>query len=250
MFNFRASRVAATAIVLLAPAAALAGGYIAPVEPGVPIVAPEARIVLPWTGAYVGGSLGYTFGGDDEVGLELFERGVSSGSANDDLSNFKLSGPAAGLHVGYRWQRARFIFGPELGVEFSGVEDQHPIPGLGITVDAKSKVNNILSLRMKAGYLVDDRTMVFGTAGVVRGDFDYSLIGAAATLTESYTANGYSLGLGVERKISDRMSLTAEWEYRNFRKTNVDFATRADAFLRTKATPEHHNLKLGVNFSF
>lgn len=246
MFNFR---IAATAIALLAPAATLAGGYTAPVEPVTPIVAPEVQTAAPWAGAYAGGSLGYTTGGDDEVGLELFEDGVGTDRVTD-LTNLKLSGPTAGLHVGYRWQRDRLVFGPELGVEFGGVEDQRAISVQGVPADIKSEVNNILSLRMKTGYLVNDRTMVFGTAGAVRGDFDYSLIGATGSVTESYNATGYSLGLGVERKMSDRMSLTAEWEYRNFGKTDVDFTVDDDSFIRTEATPEHHNLKLGLNFSF
>lgn len=249
MMNIRASRVAVTAIALLTPAAVLAGGYTAPVVPATPIVAPEVQTAAPWGGAYAGGSLGYSFGGDDEIGLELFDGGTST-DRETDLNNLKLAGPTAGLHVGYRWQRDRLVFGPELGVEIGGVDDQRTVNAQGAVVDMKSEVNNIISLRMKTGYLVNDTTMVFGTAGAVRGDFDYSIIGTAGSISESYTANGYSLGLGVERKMSDRMSLTAEWEYRNFGKTDVDFAVDADSFLRTEATPEHHNLKLGVNFSF
>ena len=68
-------------------------------------------------------------------------------------------------------------------------------------------------------------------------------------MTEGYTADGYSLGLGVERKVRDNLSVFAEWQYRNFGKEEVSFAD-GEAAIVTNATPEHHNIKVGVNFSF
>lgn len=258
MFTISRFRMALVAAATMVAPAAHAGGYIAPVEPA-PIIAPVVEPVRPWTGAYVGGSLGYSFGADDEVGLEYFETGESLEKLND-LGQVDISGVTGGVHVGYRWQRNRWVFGPELGVEFGNVDDETDLvyttpAGLDVPLGAraKSEMNNILSLRAKAGYLVDDRTMIFGTAGYVRGDFDYTLneIGGYRQ-KESFHADGYSVGLGVERRMTDRLSLTAEWEYRNFGDNDVDFYDPEvdDAFLRTVATPEHHNVKIGLNFSF
>ena len=53
-------------------------------------------------------------------------------------------------------------------------------------------------------------------------------------------------GLGVERKVTDRWSVFGEYEYRGFDKKKV---TDANGFT-SEATPEHHSVKLGVNFSF
>ena len=53
-------------------------------------------------------------------------------------------------------------------------------------------------------------------------------------------------GLGAERRLSERMSIFGEWEFRGFGKTTL---TDANGFM-TEATPEHHHVKLGVNFSF
>lgn len=251
MFTIQKAPIAlAAAAAMLAPAA-FAGGYVAPVEPA-PIVAPVTQAPAPWAGAYVGGSVGYSFGADDEIGLELFEDSTPQAFA-PGLGNVDISGPTAGLHVGYRWQRQRWVFGPELGIEFGNVDDKDELAfrGTPTGVTAKTEMNHILSLRMKAGYLVDDRTMIFGTAGVVKGDFDYTLTDGTDKLKESDSPTGYSVGLGVERKMTDRLSLTAEWEYRNFGKTDIDFDEGIPGeFLRTEATPEHHNVKLGLNFSF
>ncbi|MCQ0969212.1 outer membrane beta-barrel protein (plasmid) [Paracoccus sp. TK19116] len=239
-------------LALMATQAANAGGYTAPVVATAPIVAPEVQMepASNWAGGYAGGSLGYSFSGDDEVGLDVVEDGVTT-ARGTELGNLELSGATAGVHAGYRWQRDRLVFGPELGVEFGNVDDEIDLTASAVStgVTASTEVNNILSLRFKTGYLLNDQTMLFGSAGVVRGDFDVTLASDGDSATESYNATGYSLGLGVERKLSNRMSLTAAYEYRDFGRTDVDF-TDGETTIETIATPEHHNVSLGLNFSF
>lgn len=228
----------------------------APVEPPAVIV-PVAPLASDWSGAYAGGSIGYAFGGDDEVGFDYFEDGEMWGR-DTDIGDLEVSGANAGLHVGYRWQRNKWVLGPELTIEGGNISDEFSATeidedGEVFTGAVESELNYVIGLRMKAGYIVNPRTLVYGTAGFVRGDFDYTVSGSAEDLsvstTEGYTANGYSLGAGVERKLSDRMSMFAEWQYRNFGKEDVTFGTRAESAV-TRATPEHHNLKLGLNFRF
>lgn len=69
-------------------------------------------------------------------------------------------------------------------------------------------------------------------------------------MTESYSDTGYSLGLGVERKMRDNLSVFAEWQYRNFGKSEVTYDLGDGDAVLTRSTPEHHNIKVGVNFSF
>ena len=213
--------------------AAFAGGYVAPVEPAPIIEAPVVPPVADWAGGYAGGSLGYSFGADDEIGIR------DGGVMDPALGDVEVSGVTAGLHAGYRWQRDNWVFGPELWVEGGSVDDTATIAE---GVDVTSEVNYLVGLQLKTGYVVNPQTLVYGTVGYVRGDFDYSI----GDQTEGYTADGYSLGLGVERKIRDNLAVFAEWQYRNFGKENVDFGDG----LSTNATPEHHNVKVGVNFSF
>lgn len=210
--------------------AANAGGYVEPiVEVTETVVAP---IVTDWAGAYVGGSIGYAFGADDEIGLN-----ESSALGQVDLDGFN-----AGLHVGYRWQRDSWVFGPELWLEGGKIDATDSVSFGEGTSEVTSEVNHILGLQFKTGYVVNPQTLVYGTAGFVRGDFDYTLDDD----TQGYTANGYSLGLGAERKLRDNLSVFAEWQYRSFGRTDINF----DGEVATRATPEHHNLKLGVNFRF
>lgn len=243
---------AVSLFAITAAGGAMAGGYTPPVQEIV--VAPIVDVAEPlnWEGAYGGASLGYSFNGDDRVGLEYFDNGVRQGTARD-LTNLELKGMTAGIHAGYRWQRDNWVFGPQIGLEGGSVDASDTISAAvgsaSFNGTVKSEVNYIATLTFQTGYLVDPQTMIYGNSGIVHGDFDYSLRDTTGTQTRGYSATGYVLGLGVERKINDRASMFAEWQYRNFGTNDVTFTDGADSAV-TVATPEHHNIKVGVNFSF
>lgn len=227
---------------------ALAGGYVAPIA--APSAVSPVVDVAPaddWAGGYVGGSLGYAFGADDEIGLDLYE-GDTLIERNTDLGQVDVKGPTVGLHAGYRWQRDSWVFGPELWIEGGSVDATDTV-ALDGAVEVESAVNYLVGLHLKTGYVVNPQTLVYGTAGAVYGDLDYTLSTAGGSETVNYDTTGYTLGLGVERKLRDNLSVFAEWQYRNLGKTDVEFGDGAASIL-TRATPEHHHVKLGVNFSF
>ncbi|MFT4014328.1 MAG: outer membrane beta-barrel protein [Paracoccus sp. (in: a-proteobacteria)] len=223
--------------MVLGAATAQAGGYVAPIvetEPAAPVVAP----VGDWQGAYAGVTLGYAFKGKDQVGVDTTEVNT--------LSKLELSGANAGIRLGYRWQKDRWVFGPELGYEGGDIKDSFSSGGY----DAESKVKNVFALRLKTGYDLGNGTLVYGIAGVGRAKVDYSVIGTSTSssiaVDDSFSRTGYILGLGVEKKLNDSLSLTGEYEYANFGKE-----TLADADgVKTSATAQYNNIKLGLNFKF
>ncbi|MBM3603368.1 MAG: porin family protein [Alphaproteobacteria bacterium] len=243
----------ASAALILGAGTALAGGAVVPVIEAAPVTV-TAPTVSNWAGAYVGGSIGYTFGGDDSVGLFRYAdsdsdaelaRGVGLGDAD-------LKGAAAGLHVGYRWQRGPWVFGPELGIEGGSVDASaslDPADSLGID-SVTSEVNSIVTLVLKTGYAVNPQTLVYGTFGAARGDFDYTLASGDLSDTQGYKSTGVAAGLGVERAMTERLSVFAEYQYRDFGKEALEYEELAGTVLRTNATPKHSNLKVGVNFRF
>jgi outer membrane immunogenic protein len=222
-------------------AAAHAGGYTPPVVDA-PTAAPviDAAPLSGWGGGYAGLSLGYAFSGKDDVGIR-----TSSGirSAPDDL---KLSGANAGVHVGYRWQMGGWVFGPELGYEAGGVSDSVSAGGY----DAESKIKNILALRVKTGFEFRPGTLVYIVAGMARAKVDYvvesSGTAGSIALDDSYTKTGTIIGLGAEKRLTERMSLTGEYEYSSFGKETLQDGLGAS----TQATAKFHNVKLGLNFNF
>lgn len=225
----RNNLIAASVAALLSVPAAHAGGFVAPVldaEPA-PVVAPAPS---DWQGGYAGITLGYAFGGDDDIGVR---------PPGGDIGSAELSGANAGLRLGYRWQRDRWVVGPEVAYVAGDISDDFDF---GVDGEFESEVNNLLGLRLKTGYLVRPDTLVYGIAGWQKGDFTYNVNGTS----EDYDADGYVVGLGVERQLTERMSLTGEYEYSDFGSTDVDIVPGATSV----ATPSFSNVKLGLNFRF
>lgn len=231
------------AIATMTAGAAAAGGYTPVVVEPAPITPVVTAPVGNWQGGYAGATLGYAFGGDDVVG-------VSDGDTllEGDLGEFELSGVNAGLRAGYLWQRDRLVIGPELSIEGGNIDDDIDLVDDGdVTIGSgTSEVNHVIALKLKTGYEVAPNTLLYGVAGVARGDFTYELDGGPAfSGKDDYTANGFVFGVGVERKVSDRMSVTGEIEHTEFESETVDIGD-----FTTEASPSFSNVKLGVNFRF
>lgn len=237
----------------LTAGAANAGGYIAPVvQDEIPVIV--APVVTPtWQGAYLGGTLGYACCGDDRVGFH-----TAADAYRGDIGTLEIGGFNGGLRAGYRWQRDQWVFGPELGYEIGRISDDLTYTGTynnrAVTGEASNDVNSVLALRFKTGRLVDENTLVYGIAGLARGNFDYEVRRTSAITggtemnygrVEGMTMNGYVLGLGAERRVNERMSLTGEWEYANFGSKDVQVGN-----LTTVATPKYHNFRIGLNYRF
>ena len=244
-----ATALAASSAVFIGSQAAFAGEpVVAPVVDVAPVVvAPVA--VSNWAGSYVGGSLGYSFSGDDEIGLEGLSGGATIGRANG-LGEADIKGITGGLHVGYRWQRSKWVFGPELGIEGGSVDGSDPVAAFGFDGTLESEVKYVATLVMKTGYEVSPGTLVYGTAGVAHGEFDYIGNQEESSQTVGYSNTGYAVGFGLERQVSARMSVFAEYQYRDFGDTTIEFDTGDNTSVATRATPTHSNVKVGVNFRF
>ncbi|WP_133487190.1 outer membrane protein [Aliiroseovarius marinus] len=195
----------------------------------------------PWQGAYVGGALGYHFAGGDRVGIDP----VASPSFS--AGELDISGLAVSLRAGYRWQFNDFVVGSEIAVEGGQVEDDFTNGGYS----GSTKLNHALSVRLKAGVASKFfDSFIYGTVGLSRAEFDYVVSGTGAggpvSFNDTYSTNGYILGVGFERPLSDRWTLTGEYEYVNFGKDELTDGAGST----TIATPLFHTIKLGVNYNF
>lgn len=242
--------VVSVSALVLGSGAAFAGGIVSPVVDVAPVVVtPVATIAPTWGGAYAGGSLGYIFDTDDQVGFSDVVDGEDEGLIGG-LGDVGISGATAGLQLGYRWQRGNWVFGPELGVEVGSVDADISNTFAGVPFDMEADMQNIVTLVMKTGYAVDPQTLVYGTFGVARGDFDYELSVAGETFTESFDTTGVAAGLGVERMVRDNLSVFAEYQYRDLGNETVSFDVAPGATVESGASTAHSTIKVGANFQF
>lgn len=238
-----------TCVVALA-ACVIGGGAVAgdlkPVEKEPVVVAPAAPSANGWQGFYAGARLGYAFGGDDRVG----HRNASGVMVNPSAGDLDVEGVNYGFRLGWRGERRlsrrSFVYGIELGYDRGDVSQSFSSGYNGST-----ELNHLLGLRLKSGVTSQSgQTLFYGILGYVQGDFDYAVSGStggsAINLDTSYDTDGYSLGLGVEHLLSENWSVNAEWEYYDFGSKTLTDGGGAT----TKATPDHNNLQVGVNFRF
>ena len=196
-----------------------------------------------WTGAYVGGHVGYGFqsdkGGENLVfdtnldgeygdtvrtgaGANAFSPGFCGGAPNGNNAGAGCKkdddgGLDAGLRAGYDWSVSGLVAG--VLVEGAFVDAKDSVTGFSTTPAAyafKREINNILAVRGRVGKPVD-KYLVYGTAGIARADLDHSFsttnTANSFTPSNSGSANGYQVGLGVERKGSGRISYGLEYLY-------------------------------------
>ncbi|MEX0351248.1 MAG: outer membrane protein [Paracoccaceae bacterium] len=222
--------------------AALAGNVQSPLQDPV-VEAPEPPN---WDGFYAGASAGYGFGFEDRFGVAV--EGVGSG----DLGDMNPDGPFVGLRGGWRDSirfatGRQYVYGFEVGYDLADIEDSVSGVALGIPGEGRSKIKDMFALRFKGGITNrSGRTLYFSSIGYVNSKVETGLTGGGLSSDVDDRRDGYALGLGVEHKLNERVSLTGEYEYVNLNSKTVTI----EDIVRTKSTPGFHGLRLGVNFRF
>jgi outer membrane immunogenic protein len=145
----------------------------------------------PWTGWYIGGHLGGSFGDSD---LEFRDFSAQQNlSFDDDQRGDSWLG---GVHGGYGWQSGKMYFGIE-----------------GDTSWAR-RVDYLSSIRGRLGF-AGDRFLVYGTAGIgfTGTDDRFTVISAddgSARFERDRNDTGFVAGGGVEYALDHNVSLGVE----------------------------------------
>ncbi|MEL7528692.1 MAG: outer membrane beta-barrel protein, partial [Pseudomonadota bacterium] len=146
---------------------------------------PAQQQSIDWTGIYVGGNLGWSFGSFDN----------SFGGTNLDTD---ANGVAGGLYAGYNYQvTPNVVLGAEADFTLSDLEDTKSAGGVSL----KSKSDWNSNIRARIGYAFD-RYLVYGAGGLALADLEVSGNGDS----DSKTAVGWTLGVGGEAAITNNVT--------------------------------------------
>jgi outer membrane immunogenic protein len=184
-----------------------------------------------WTGWYVGGNLGYSFGHADsnytEPGFAGFLPTSFSGSE-------QLNGAIGGAQVGYNWQIwDRWIGGLETDIQFalekgsrsfSNAYDANPDIENDIFAVDQTQAAKILwfgTVRARMGALVTPYLMAYATGGLaygtIRGSGTVTDTGCGPPCSWSYRSSatnvGWTAGAGIEGAVPHTSSWTWKVEY-------------------------------------
>ena len=195
-----------------------------------------------------------------------FEIGYSNANANayshTNLSSYGAFtynsdpyGYLAGLNLGYNIKVSpSMLIGIELGY------DDRMSANDRTTADSthfnRVKVKNSIDVISKVGYLLNESTLLYTVGGYQGTDIEstFSQPAASTSMTSTTRRGGYTLGLGLERKISDNM--TYKFEYRHSKSNNLkeDFSNAFNSCSSSDCWEDQyfdeHTLRLGVNLYF
>jgi outer membrane immunogenic protein len=202
----------------------------------------ETPALYDWTGFYIGGNIGYAFGGNDEVGIT---------GIGDSLGDVEINGIFGGGQIGVDWQVNSIVFGAVADIEGAAIYDdltKDNVRGFD-RIHASDDIDWWGTVRGRLGWAAD-RVLIYGTGGLAWADTEYRMrvINNGVRLADANdeeTRVGYTVGGGLAWAVTDRWSIGAEYLYVNLGKFSV-----SDNGFKTEATPDFHSVKALVNFKF
>ena len=227
-----------------------------------------------WTGAYVGGQVGYAWdsGNLNYTGFDPF-----SGLAFNTALGGSPNGVIGGAHVGYDLQINQFVFGLEGTVDGTGLRNTavgtFPAFFGGSTLEATTKADVEGSIRARAG-LAWDRALIYATGGVAFGGFNtnYAFAGNTsgihaidgghsfyASNSYSNTRVGWTVGGGIDYAITNYWSVFAEYRYTDWGSISAPGIADAgflsapaltSAALNVNRTLNQNQVQVGFSYKF
>ena len=196
---------------------------------------------MDWSGAYVGGFLGY--------GSGSYEQGVS---AEDEAGpTVDVEGAMGGLRYGMNWQTDNKVYGFDLSIS-SGIDGATPQGTNGPvyqcgTGDCYVTIKNLLTARGRYGIgFNDSRTLAYGAGGVAIGRVEGGIANSNYEAGPN-TASGYTVGIGLEHKINSRISAYGEINYVDLGTLEFGENGSGDQY---DGTGDFTTVLVGVNYQF
>ena len=274
--------------VTLATAALLALAAVPAGAADMPLKAPvKAPVVLdPWTGFYVGGNAGYSWGNWDSTSASFnfpTGAGVTSttlagvgAAARADFTNTaspNVKGWVAGGQFGVNKLYGSWLVGLETDIQATG-ERAHldgsaligNFTGNVVATETVSQLNSwklpwFATFRGRVGAVYADTWLFYVTGGLAVGRAEYSNTVSAALVTtapvastnvfnamfeEGVTKPGVAVGAGIEKAIDAHWRAKVEYLFTDYGEHTFLFGTGAD----TTVLLRDNIVRLGINYRF
>lgn len=191
----------------------------------------EVVPVISWTGFYVG-----VEGGGGAINHETDFLG--GGLVVDGFSG---EGWQVGGVAGFDWQvpNAPFVLGVLAGGHWSNIESEATLLGI---VNASLKSQWGFDVLGRAGWLVTPRALLYALGGYSFEEFEGELNVLGASISDEEDADGWTVGSGIEVRLTNALSIKGEYRYTRF--DDFDFGTGGAIDIE----PSRHLALMGVNY--
>lgn len=221
--------------------------------------APVAETIASWTGGYIGVNVG---------------GGITHSPASNDVGDFTLitfhnaadlssAGVIGGAQIGYNWQFApTWVFGLEADIQGSSQSGRTTVTQIPFVVDPdffslESRLNYFGTARARLGFLATPSLLLYATGGFAWGDTELNLSssdnGTRSNTSFHDTNIGWTVGGGIESKISTHWSIKAEYLYLDLGKNTVTSVLNPppDPFAHSGSVDfRDHIVRVGLNYNF
>lgn len=245
-------RLSLLSSLLAASALAASGAYAAdiPAFEEAPVIEAPVPDLSTWTGVYLGLAVG---GGAVNYDTTFF-----------DIANIDGFGGEGWLvegRLGGDIQFNRFVLGALVDVRHSDFEtsasvDLSPFGGPNLGEVASLETGLGFDVMGRLGFLANDDALVYVLGGYswqeFEGSFDLTAIGGPSDSDED-DADGWTVGAGVEARVTNHFSVFAEYRYTEL--DEFDFDTGTLTIGRTEIDildiePTFHTGRIGGNLKF
>ncbi|MBR1088694.1 porin family protein [Bradyrhizobium manausense] len=244
--------------------------------------------VWSWTGFYIGANGGYSWGRSrSDVTYTNTATGaiIVPPAGSITSASFDMNGAVAGGQAGYNWQSANWVFGVEGDLNWSDEKGRAIfscagvapaggpcLPGLtflpagglaGTTLTIDQKLQWFGTLRGRVGILATPKVLFYGTGGLAFGEikttgtmtgFNPGGVALASVGSTSTTRAGWTVGVGIEGKITQNWSAKLEYLYMDLGRFDSGPFTLAPAgsTIATNVSSRFTDniLRAGINYEF
>jgi outer membrane immunogenic protein len=239
--------------------------------------APATVAAYNWTGLYVGGNVGYGWGGNtgsqwdsfaDPPPFPIFGAALYFAAGGNVLPGVKPDGIIGGGQIGYDWQISpQWVLGVVADFQASDMHGSAsasvtPPPGFANTVQRnRAKIEWFGTVRGRVGYAANN-WLIYGTGGLIYGKVksDVALDCAAcgpplfyAGQTSS-TKTGWTAGGGIDFGLTPNWSIGAEYLYFDLGNVSTTAVLTSGAVTRATFTANSeftgHIVRTTVNYRF
>jgi outer membrane immunogenic protein len=244
------------ALGIVAMVAMTGSAFAADMAPRYTKAPPAPVAVYSWSGCYIGGNVG---GGWERTRQDQIAK--VGGAAIIPSNNYGSSDGSdfvGGGQIGCDYQFANnWVIGVQGMYDYARIDSSHVLPAFP-TFTSNVRVKDIYTATGRIGYLFTPQLLGYVKGGGAWTSVDYVVNGNGPPVFNSENAfgvnrSGWTVGGGLEWMFARGWSVFGEFNYMDFGRKNVNFATAPGAVgvpdvVRTKLEVEQ--FLVGVNYKF
>lgn len=208
----------------------------------------EQISAFPWTGFYLGGTVGFGTG-DAETTLSEGDGEYSYSLTGDN----DIDGAIYGIHLGYNAQRGNIVFGVEGGIY--GTELDTDGQNLLIPITHETEVDWYGRVIGRLG-VTTGSTLFYGFGGIAIGDVTSTLSATDGRQSESISLSdeqhiGWTAGAGIEHVIGKGWIARVEYAHVDLgeEKSSLSFGEKSDS-ISVSQDVDWDQVTVGLNYKF